>query len=44
MENDGIWASLDGEAALLAVLLFVLLCIATALGGPLVEDMEGEDT
>lgn len=44
MENDGIWASLDGEAVLLAVLLFVLLCIATALGGPLVEDMEGEDT
>ena len=44
MENDSIWGSLDGEAVLLAVLLFVLLCIATALGGPLVEDMEGEDT
>lgn len=44
MENGGIWGSLDGGAVVLAVLLSVLLCIAAVLRGPLVEDMEGEDT
>lgn len=43
MENGGIWGSLDGEAIVLAVLLFVILCIATTLRGPLDEDTEGED-
>lgn len=43
MENDGIWALPLGEHLVLAVLLFVLLCIATVLRGPLFEDQEGED-
>lgn len=43
MENDGIRAVAGGEVIVLAVLLFVLLCIATVLRGPLFEDQEGED-
>ena len=41
MENARIWAALDWETAVLAVLLFVLLCIATVLRGPLYEGQEG---
>ena len=43
MENGGIWATPDGEAAIVAVLLFVLLCTATVLRGPLFEDQEGDE-
>ena len=43
MENAGIWAALDWEAAVIAVLLSVLLCIATVLRGPLFEDLDDED-
>lgn len=43
MENSGIWGSLDWPALVLAVLLSVLMCIATVLRGPLYEDREGED-
>ena len=43
MENARIWASLDWESVVLAVLLSVLLCIATVLRGPLFEDLEDED-
>lgn len=41
MENSGIWGALDGTTVVLAVLLFVLLCIATVLRGPLYEGPEG---
>lgn len=41
MENSGIWGALDGTTIVLAVLLFVLLCIATVLRGPLYEGPEG---
>ncbi len=41
MENARIWPSLDWETMVLAVLLFVLLCIATVLRGPLYEGQEG---
>lgn len=44
MENAGIWSALDWEAVALAVVLFVFLCIATVLRGPLFGDQEGEDT
>ena len=43
MENAGIWAALDWEAVVIAVLLSVLLCIATVLRGPLFEDLDDED-
>lgn len=43
MENSGIWGGLDWSALVLAVLLSVLMCIATVLRGPLYEDREGED-
>ena len=43
MENGGIWATPRGDAALVAVLLFVLLCTATVLRGPLFEDQEGDE-
>ena len=42
MENTGILASLDWPSVVLALLLSVLLCIATALRGPLYEGQEGE--
>lgn len=41
MENASIWGSLDVGTLVLAVLLSVLLCIATVLRGPLYEDQEG---
>lgn len=41
MENSGIWGGLDGTTVVLAVLLFVFLCIATVLRGPLYEGPEG---
>lgn len=41
MENSGIWGALDGTTVVLAVLLFVFLCIATVLRGPLYEGPEG---
>ena len=44
MENAGIWAALDWETVVVAVLLFVLLCIATVLRGPLFEGQEGGGT
>ena len=44
MENAGISPSLDWGAIVLAVLLSVLMCVATALRGPLYEDQEGEDS
>ncbi|WP_317414549.1 serine/threonine-protein kinase [Thermophilibacter provencensis] len=43
MENAGIWNALDWEAVVIAVLLTVLLCIATVLRGPLFEDLDDED-
>lgn len=43
MENAGIWAALDWEAVVIAVLLSVLLYIATVLRGPLFEDLDDED-
>ena len=43
MENAGIWSALDWEAVVIAVLLTVLLCIATVLRGPLFEDLDDED-
>ncbi|WP_342636557.1 serine/threonine-protein kinase [Olsenella uli] len=43
MENSGIWPALDWSALVLAVLLTVLMCIATVLRGPLDEDREGEE-
>ena len=43
MENDGILAVANWESVVLAILLFVLLCIATVLRGPLFEGLEGED-
>lgn len=43
MENDGIFNSPNWESVALAVLLFVLLCIATVLRGPLFEGPEGEE-
>lgn len=43
MENSGIWMPPDGESVALAVILFVFLCIATVLRGPLFEEREGED-
>lgn len=43
MENGGIWAYPDGEAIALALLLYVILCIATVLRGPLFWDQEGEE-
>lgn len=44
MENAGIWPAVDWETVVLAVLLFVLLCIATVLRGPLYEGQEGGGT
>ena len=44
MENSRIWPALDWEMLVLAVLLFVLLCIATVLRGPLYEGQEGGGT
>ena len=44
MENAGIWTALDWETVVVAVLLFVLLCIATVLRGPLFEGQEGGGT
>lgn len=41
MENSGIWPALDLPALVLAVLLTVLMCIATVLRGPLYEGPEG---
>ncbi|WP_455138961.1 serine/threonine-protein kinase [Thermophilibacter sp.] len=41
VENGGIWAAPDGVVVVLAVLLSVLLCVATVLRGPLYEDQEG---
>lgn len=41
MENGGIWGVPDGGTVVLAVLLGVLLCVATVLRGPLYEDQEG---
>ncbi|WP_455137050.1 serine/threonine-protein kinase [Thermophilibacter sp.] len=41
VENGGIWDALDWSAVVLAVLLGVLLCVATVLRGPLYEDQEG---
>ena len=43
MENGGIWGTPDWEAIIVAVLLFVLLCTATVLRGPLFEDQEGDE-
>ena len=43
MENGGIWGTPDGEPVVVAVLLFVLLCTATVLRGPLFEDREGDE-
>ena len=43
VENSGIWPSLDWSALVLAVLLGVLMCIATVLRGPLYEGPEGEE-
>lgn len=43
MENSGIWAALDWPTLVLALLLFVLMCIATVLRGPLYEGTEGEE-
>lgn len=43
MENGGIWGAPNGEACVVAVLLFVLLCTATVLRGPLFEDQEGDE-
>lgn len=43
MENGGIWAYPDGEPIALALLLYVILCIATVLRGPLFWDQEGEE-
>lgn len=43
MENSGIWAALDWPTLILALLLFVLMCIATVLRGPLCEGPEGEE-
>ena len=42
MENSSIWPALDWPSMVLALLLSVLLCIATALRGPLYGDQEGE--
>lgn len=42
VENSGILDALDWPSVVLALLLSVLLCIATALRGPLYEDQEGE--
>ncbi len=44
MENSRISPALDWEMLVLAVLLFVLLCIATVLRGPLYEGQEGGGT
>lgn len=41
MENNGIWGALDATTVVLAVVLFVFLCIATVLRGPLYEGPEG---
>ena len=43
MENGGIWAAPHWESVVVAVLLFVLLCTATVLRGPLFEDQEGDE-
>ena len=43
MENGGVLSPSNWESIFLAVLLTVLLCIATVLRGPLFEDREGED-
>ncbi len=42
VENGGIWAAPDWETVSIAVILFVSLCIATVLRGPLFGDQEGE--
>lgn len=42
MENPGISPAIDWGSVVLAVLLSVLMCVATALRGPLYEDQEGE--
>ena len=43
VENSGIWSALDWSTLVLALLLGVLMCIATVLRGPLYEDREGEE-
>lgn len=43
VKNSGIWSVLDWSTVVLALLLGVLMCIATVLRGPLYEDQEGED-
>ena len=43
MENSGIWPALDWSSVVLALLLSVLMCVATVLRGPLYEGQEGED-
>lgn len=43
VENGGISAAPIGAFAVIAVLLFVFLCIATVLRGPLPKDHEGEE-
>ena len=43
VKNSGIWGVLDWSTVVLALLLGVLMCIATVLRGPLFEDQEGED-
>ena len=43
VKNSGIWGVLDWSTVVLALLLGVLMCIATVLRGPLYEDQEGED-
>lgn len=44
VENTSIWPALDWPSVVLALLLGVLLCVATVLRGPLYEDQEGEGT
>ena len=44
MENNGIWPSVDWSSVVLALLLSVLMCVATVLRGPLYEGQEGEDS
>ncbi len=43
VKNSGIWGAVDWSTVVLALLLGVLMCVATVLRGPLFEDQEGED-
>ena len=43
VKNTGIWDAVDWSTVVLALLLGVLMCVATVLRGPLFEDQEGED-